>query len=336
MPNLAMHLAVAALALGATTVSAQGVPQAPPPPRWTNRAPQPPEVPDAPDTPPALYGEGVSRIDTVVAFAQNGSIELSLISGSMKVSTWNRNEVRVVATTSGPPTLQFDADRSHLSLEDVKKGYSSRGRDVGTATYEVTVPTGVRATLSAVSGDINAAGMHGRVEANVVSGNIDVRNVGTSLYIQGVSGNITVANVGGDAHVENVSGRISVTNVGGTSHIETVSGDILVSGARGDRFQATSVSGDLEFVGALTSSSHYEFETHSGSTRLRLASNANGTVRVETFSGSVSSNYPGAVRQRDSGDDGDSHDVQYMIGKGAGRIHIETFSGEVHISQGNQ
>ena len=85
------------------------------------------------------------------------------------------------------------------------------------SVFELNVPKAVAATgLSAVSGDINASGMHGRVEANVVSGNVDVMNVGTSLYVQGVSGNITVANVGGDAHVENVSGRISVTNVGGS------------------------------------------------------------------------------------------------------------------------
>ena len=341
MPNFAMHLTVAALMVGVTTVSAQSVPQPPSPPARANEAaqsPEPPELParpDRPETPPVLFRDGVSRIDTVVPFAANGAIELSLISGSMKVSTWGRNEVRVVATTSGPPTLHFDAGRSHLSLEQAKNGYSSRGRDVGTATYDVTVPAGVRASLSAVSGGISASGVHGRLEVSVVSGSVDLKDVGSSLNVEGVSGNITIANVGGDAHVENVSGRVSISNVGGSAHIETVSGGITVNRVGGGRLQATSVSGSIDFAGTLTASAHYEFETHSGRTELMLAGNANGTVSVETFSGSVSSNYPGAVRRGNSGDDDSSRNVQYVIGSGAGRIHVETFSGSVHISRGN-
>jgi DUF4097 and DUF4098 domain-containing protein YvlB len=277
--------------------------------------------------------DGVSRIDTVVPFAANGSVELSLIAGSMKVSTWDRNEVRIVATTSGPPTLELDASQSRLSLEQVKNGYRNNGRDIGSATYDVTVPSGVRASLSAVSGRINAAGIRGRVEVSAVSGTVDLRDLGSYLQVDGVSGNVTVSNVAGDAHVETVSGQLSVSNVGGTPQLETVSGNILVNGVRADRLHASSVSGDIDFAGSLRPGVRYEFETHSGRTTLRLAGNANGTVSVETFSGSVSSDYPGAVRHRDSDDDEPGGDVRYVIGDGSGRIHVDTFSGSVHIQQ---
>jgi hypothetical protein len=319
---------VAALAAGVVPCKAQGVPAPPAPPR-----------------PPRVHSrstfsdddQGVARIDTVVSFSANGTVELSLVAGTMKLSTWDRNQVRVVASTTGEPSLQFDASSSHLSLEQSRNGRSSRnGDDVGNATYEVTVPTGSRATLSAVSGNITASGVRGAVDVSTVSGSVDVRDLGSTLSVEGVSGDITAANVANDARVENVSGRISLSSVGGSASAETVSGSIAVSGVRGDRVHVTTVSGNVDFAGSVSGTGRYEFETHSGRTNLKLASNANVAISVETFSGSVSNDYPGAVRRRNSDSDDDGTSYDYVIGRGTGRVHVETFSGSVHISQGNQ
>ena len=114
-----------------------------------------------------------------------------------------------------------------------------------------------------------------------------------------------------------------------------MSGNITVNGVRGDRVHATTVSGDIDFAGPANGSRRYEFETHSGRTNLKLASNANVTISVETFSGSVANDYPGAVRRRNSDPDDDSTSFDYIIGRGEGRLRAETFSGSVHISQGN-
>ncbi|MFI5239675.1 MAG: DUF4097 family beta strand repeat-containing protein [Gemmatimonadales bacterium] len=326
-----MRWVAAMLVIGAAPLAAQVVPPAAPRPAASPRPPRPPR-------PPHVWssdGDGVARIDTVVAFSPNGQIELSLVSGRMKLSTWNRDQVRVVATTSGPPSLQFDASSSHVSLEQVRNGYNNERSNVGSATYDVTVPVGARATLSAVSGDIDASGVRGRVEVSNVSGTVNVRDVGSALTVEGVSGDVTISNVGGEAHVENVSGRVSLTRVAGSASVETVSGGITLNGVRGDDIHATTVSGDIDFAGALTGSARYSFETHSGRTNLRVASNANGTISVETFNGSVSNDYPGAVRRRNSDPDDDTSSYSYVIGRGEGRLRVETFSGTVHISQGN-
>ncbi|MEO7102929.1 MAG: DUF4097 family beta strand repeat-containing protein [Gemmatimonadaceae bacterium] len=336
--SFVMPLLIAGLIAGTVPADAQVTPPTPPtPPRPTSpvRVPAPPRPPRAPRAPRAWSGDdGVARIDTTVPFSQNGMVELSLVAGTMKLSTWNQNKVRVVASTSGPPSLQFDASDSHLSLEQTRNGSGGDRNNVGTATYDVTVPSGSRASLSAVSGDIDASGLRGRLEVSNVSGSVNVRDVGSGLSVEGVSGNVTVANVGGEAHVENVSGRISVTGVGGSASVETVSGGITLNGVAGSSIHATSVSGDLDFAGPVGGSARYNFETHSGRTNLRIAGNANAAIRVETFSGSVSNDYPGAVKRRTSDDD-DTSSVDFIIGQGQGRLHVETFSGSVHISQGN-
>ncbi len=338
MRNAIVVAMVATLTISVMPLEAQVVPTPPTPPL----APRTPRAPRPPRPPRAWFGssdQGVARIDTVVAFSSNGTVELSLIAGSMRVSTWDRNQVRVIASTSGPPSLQFDASSSHITLEQTGSGWRNNrngdGDAVGRATYEVTVPTGAHATLSAVSGSVDVAGVRGPVEVSNVSGRVDVRDVGSSLSVEGVSGRITATNVGSDARIENVSGPISVTGVAGTVSAETVSGSIIIGNVRGDRVHATSVSGSIDFTGSVSGSGRYEFETHSGRTDLRLGSNANATVSVETFSGSVSNEYPGAVRRRNSDPDDDRTNFDYAIGRGEGRVRVDTFSGSVHISQGN-
>lgn len=175
----------------------------------------------------------------------------------------------------------------------------------------------------------------GSLDVSNVSGAVDVCDFGSSLSVEGVSGSITAANIGSDTRVENVSGRISITGAGGSVSAETVSGSIAVRGVRGDRVHATTVSGNIDFAGTVGPSGRYEFETHSGRTDLKLASNASAAISVETFSGSVSNDYPGATRRRNGDPDDDRTNFDYVIGSGQGRVRVQTFSGTVHISQGN-
>lgn len=315
-------------------VSPPAPPAAPSAPRNAPRAPRPPRAPRAWFS---SGDSGVAKIDTVVSFSANGTVDLSLISGSMKLSTWNRNQVRVVASTTGEPSLQFDATGSQLSLEQVKNSWRG-GRDdgnIGRATYDVTVPAGVRATLSAISGSVDASGIRGHLEVSNVSGSVNVRDLGSSLSVESVSGSVTAANVATDVRVENVSGRISITNTRGAVSVETVSGSIAIDGAAGQRVHATTVSGSIEFTGALSPTGRYEFETHSGGASLALAGNSNAAISVETFSGSVRNDFPGAVRRRNADPEDDRTNFDYVIGQGAGRVRVETFSGSVHISQRN-
>ena len=72
-----------------------------------------------------------SRIDTTVALSSSGVVELSLISGEIKVTSWNRDQVRIHATSDGG-LLQFDASGSRVSLsvrsEERRVGKECRSR----------------------------------------------------------------------------------------------------------------------------------------------------------------------------------------------------------------
>ncbi len=317
LTSLLASMAVALAVGGAAGAEAQSRPPTPPrpPSRWSQS-----------------NGGGVARIDTLVPFSANGSVELGLISGSIRVSSWNRNEVRVVASATDGATLDFDANRSHIDL-GLHRNWSDRG---GSATYDVTLPVGARVTMSAISGTINATGVHGGIDASSISGPVDVRDAGANVSIESVSGGVTAMGVAGDVKVETVSGAIQVSNVTGTVSAETVSGSTDLSNARGTRVRANSVSGGITFTGALNPAGRYEFETHSGRALLRLASGASAVITVDTYSGSVTNEYPGAVRRPESDADDERTHYRYTIGRGDARISVETFSGRVQISQGNR
>ena len=109
MRRMILPAMVAALAIGVIPCAAQDMPVPP-------RAPRAPRPPRAPRSWSEANGQGVARIDTVFAFSTNGTIDLSLVSGSMKLSTWDRPEVHVVASTTGEPSLEFDASNSHVKI----------------------------------------------------------------------------------------------------------------------------------------------------------------------------------------------------------------------------
>ncbi|MGH7717317.1 MAG: DUF4097 family beta strand repeat-containing protein [Gemmatimonadaceae bacterium] len=268
-----------------------------------------------------------SRIDTTVALDRGGTVDLSLVAGEIRVTGWNRDQVRVNAT-SERGILRFDATRSRVSLE-VR---SERGRG-GDTRYEVSVPAGTRVLMRSVSGELSATGVNGEIEAHTVSGDIDIADATNRAEFESVSGEVTVARVRGDLRGNAVSGSITVQSVTGEVDVETVSGEVSLTGLQSRFVRAASVSGEVEFDGTIDPAGRYEFNSHSGEVRLVLQGDVNATVSVETFSGSIDSAFPMTLEPGAIG--GQHKRFQFRIGNGGARISAESFSGGIDIERGS-
>ncbi|HKN58168.1 MAG TPA: hypothetical protein VJV97_04910, partial [Gemmatimonadaceae bacterium] len=101
-----------------------------------------------------------TQIDTTVRLDRGGSVDLSLISGQIRVTGWDRPDVRISASIeSGHLRFSANSSRVTLGVEDSDdRGYRHRGHNVGDASYDVSVPRGARLILEAVSGDVTARG----------------------------------------------------------------------------------------------------------------------------------------------------------------------------------
>lgn len=273
--------------------------------------------------------DGRTRIDTIVPLNVRGTVDLSLISGTIEVSAWSRDQVSIEAT-SQRGNLRFSASRSRVSLRDDHEG-RGRHRSSGKTIYKVVVPRGARLILATVSGPITAKGVGGETDAESVSGTIDIEDA-RSLSFESVSGGVRARNVEGGAKGESVSGHVILENVRGDVEANSVSGPIRLTGITAKLVRAGTVSGPISYSGSVDPAGKYEFESHSGTIRLALPADAGARLSLETFSGSFQSDFPVTI----GGDDGpgSGRSGEARIGRGNARIEAQTFSGSILIIRG--
>jgi DUF4097 and DUF4098 domain-containing protein YvlB len=265
-----------------------------------------------------------SRIDTTVALSGNGTVDLSLVSGEIVVTSWNRSEVRVHAT-SERGILRFDASPSRVTL-GVR---SDRGR-LGDTRYEVTIPRSARVVANGVSGDVSTTG-GSDVEAHSVSGDVTVVDATGRVSIESVSGDASAQKVGAGVKASTVSGELTLSDITGDVDANTVSGDIVLDGVRASFVRTNTTSGDVRFMGTLDPKGRYEFNSHSGDIRIGIPGGG-ATLDVHTFSGDVDSDFPMTLQPGSrSGERGKG--MQFTIGGGGARITAQTFSGDITIER---
>jgi DUF4097 and DUF4098 domain-containing protein YvlB len=278
---------------------------------------------------------GLTRIDTTVRLDRGGAVDLSLISGKIRVTGWDRPDVKISATIESG-LLRFDANSSRVTLsvdENDERGRRHNHNNVGDARYDVSVPRGARLILEAVSGDVSASGSQGEIEANSVSGDVDVSDGVRSVSAEAVSGSVTVARVNGGLRTETVSGDLRAQDITGDLEASSVSGNIHLIRVQSKDVRTETVSGDIIYTGSIEPSGRYGYESHSGTIRLNIPKGTGAQFSVETFSGDLSTDFPVTVppgrRGRDEGR------VEFTVGDGRARVTAQTFSGRIIINSGS-
>lgn len=274
-----------------------------------------------------------SRIDTTVRLDRGGAVDLSLISGKIRVTGWDRPDVKISASIDRGQ-LRLDANSSRVSLSvdqsDDHKRY--RHRDIGDARYEVSVPRGSRLILEGVSGDVFASGSQGEIEATSVSGDVDVSGGVRDVSVESVSGSVHAAQVNGNLRAESVSGDVRAESVSGNVQATSVSGNIRLNGFQSKDVRTETVSGDIVYSGTIEPGGRYSFEAHSGTIRLNIPKGAGAHFSVETFSGDITTDFPVTVPAGASRREGR---MEFTIGDGRARVTAQTFSGRIVVNSGS-
>jgi DUF4097 and DUF4098 domain-containing protein YvlB len=269
------------------------------------------------------------RIDTTVTIGRGGSVDLGLVSGDVIVTAWNRDEVQIKAYSEVIP-LRFEHVGNTVRVNTV----SGRYRRSGDQKMEVVVPVGTRVSASSVSGDVSVRGVRGEIEASAVSGDVVVDGAVRRASVSTVSGELRARAIEGDVRANTVSGDLSVEDVAGEVDAHSVSGEIDIRRARSGRVRTESVSGETTYEGTIDRDGRYDFNTHSGSVRLLLPANAAATLSLQTFSGSIDSDFQMTMGPTsDQGRGRSRRRMEFTINGGGARITAETFSGSVTIER---
>jgi len=276
------------------------------------------------------FNDAGSRIDTTIALSRGALVDLSSFSGDIKVSSWDRDEVKIHASSRG--RLRLDSSPSRVSLvESPYRGEYEDG-DNDHFGYEITMPKSGRLLARSVSGDITLRDVSD-VESHTVSGGIEVTNIANRANLESVSGDVTATKVGAGLRANSVSGEIHATSISGEIAGQSVSGDIVLDDVSSSFVRTETVSGEIHFSGPVDPKGRYEFHSHSGDIDLGLASGGNdATLYVETYSGDLESGCAMTLQPGGSGSRMGKRGT-FTLGNGGGaHFSIQTFSGDVHIT----
>ncbi len=164
-------------------------------------------------------------IDQTAPFNADGQLSVSNVNGTVKVLTWDRNEIRIVgekkaASAEELAAIQMKIEtlperaRVEVKLPKRKGGWFGSGNTIRAAVnLTITVPTGSELAL-----------------------------------VETVNGNVSVENVTGRMKVETVNGRVSAKGVRGHASFETVNGSIdaeFQSLAAAAKVEAETVNGGI-------------------------------------------------------------------------------------------
>ena len=313
----------------------------------------------------ALGAVADTDVDLTKAALPDGQVDIENVAGSVEVIGWDRPEIRVHGTLGEDvERLKFDVvDRR----TEVKVIVPKRKKRHIESYLTIHVPQGSRLDVETVSAGIDVDNVQGdQLDIESVSGRIDMDNVqGDQLNIESVSGRVRVAQTRGEIDAESVSGSITLSDTRGPVNVETVSGKVVVSGTPPsvdaqsvsgrieiegvtesietetvsgrvnvtsgtlEKCRMESVSGALEFAGALRAHGKLAANTISGSVTLAFTEPVSGAFDVRSFSGRIECDFgPSAVRTSKWGP---GSELRFSTPDGTARVSVETFTGSVRI-----
>jgi DUF4097 and DUF4098 domain-containing protein YvlB len=173
--------------------------------------------------------------------AAAGRVSLANVNGSVRVSTWDKNEVKVdaVKTARSQEALKeteivVEARADAVEIRTKYPERSHRDREAANVDYTLTVPRGARLdSIKTVNGAVEIDGVMGDVRVASVNGTVRALRLAGEVAVSTVNGRV-------EAEFERLEGkRMSLKSVNGTVILRVPLGI-------GMQLSAGTVNGDIE------------------------------------------------------------------------------------------
>jgi DUF4097 and DUF4098 domain-containing protein YvlB len=269
----------------------------------------------------ALALAAAQQIDTTVNVGRGQRLDVNAFGGEVTVQAWNRNAVRVQATTSERGQVEVTSSATAVTVR-------SHGRHGPPSEIElrISAPPWIAVSLAGVHTNMKVEGARGPIAVETVEGEVDVsggeglislRSVQGSVALRGGKGRISVYSVNEDVEVRNSSGEITA---------ETVNGEITLQINDAASVDASTVNGNIAYSGPIRSGGRYAYSTHNGDVTVTVPEGTSASVAVSTFSGEFESEFPVPLRGTRAG-----KGFNFTLGSGSARVTLESFQGTIQL-----
>lgn len=247
------------------------------------------------------------------------TLDVRIVNGTVNVVGTEDPTARIeVEVVHGPPVhVTFTGGRLVVAYDDLpwkgflkwldRKGWNRK------AVVTARVPAGVALTVGVVGANAVVSGVRGRTE------------------LRGVSGHSTLAGLSGEVSADTVSGAVEAQGLAGPLRFHSVSGDLTVLSAAGGSIKGDSVSGDMIIdVDSWTARTDVNLNTVSGEVALRLPSDTDADVDLNSAGGKISSAFD------ELGQWGHAAAFTWgrmsgRLGSGGGKLRANTVSGAIAV-----
>jgi DUF4097 and DUF4098 domain-containing protein YvlB len=283
----------------------------------------------------AAFCHADETVDITKPAAAAGLVEITMVTGSIEVTGWDRNDIQVAGTIGDDvEEVEFKADDSGDAEIHVRLPERKRDCDCD-AHLRFSVPRGSSLEITAVAASITVKGVRGkRIKAETVSSGVQIEDAQGDVDATTVSGGVTVHGSPRDVEAGTVSGRIEVAGVQHSFDGETISGGIqIVAGQNGDgalaQVRAETISGSISYDGALTADGDLDAKTHNGRVTVTFSRDVPGKYELETFNGDITCEFgPEPTRKEKYGP---GKTLSFTHGTGDADISIDAFNGSIVV-----
>jgi DUF4097 and DUF4098 domain-containing protein YvlB len=261
--------------------------------------------------------------DTTVSLRRGDRVELRDLGGEVTVQAWDRATMEI----SGE---DLDAREVRVSRTNGAVSVRPGGRQGRRVDVSVTlrVPAWVALDLQGRDLDVSITGVSGPVSVRNVSGDIRVSGTSGDLDLSSVEGEIDVTDARGSVSAHSRGDDVRLTRVVGDVDAGTGSGDVRLEQVHAASVRAETLDGDVYFAGPMVKGGRYSFSVHDGDATLVIPRTTGAHVRVATFDGEFSSDFPVTVQHYT----GEGR-FEFTIGDGGAEASVEVFDGEIRVQR---
>jgi len=235
-------------------------------------------------------------------------------SGRVVIKSWKRQEVLVVANHVSEKT-EVDASQAGNRIEIITHLLTEDVQPAElAANFEITVPEETAIQIENASGDVLVERISGDMSFDTVAAGVDLKEVAGYLVIKTMSGSLTCYLCAGRIEVNTISGNLSFVNAVTSS------------------IRAQSYNGNIFFDGRFERGGSYVLKNYSGLIEVRFSEGDSFDLKANSVQGKVESQAkltPSHNSFRPSGPAASL--LQGSQNSGLARVDLGSFSGTIKV-----
>jgi hypothetical protein len=277
-------------------------------------------------TAPALQAQRSVEIRRAVT--PTASIRISGAFAELTIHGWKKDSA--VITGSIPADARFDGGFVTSATPSTgAKYYLETPTGVPSGKLDLYLPAGARVWAKSGSAKIDVEGVTGGLDLNIIGGSVDVRGNPHELTIESMDGSVAVEGSPSWSRLKTATGDIVLSGGSDDAGLSTVSGTIRVMSGQFERVRIESVTGAVEFAGAVAHGGSLDIDTHSGSIDLWMSPKYGAEFDVASVAGTIENRLTNQLAV--PGHEGRGQEIGFTTSGGGARVYIRTFKGDIRL-----